>query len=168
MQQRKNRMLNIVLINIMTLTFLISTALLKFDVYSNLLQDIQLRKSTLFMMVGIGVCFNFIFTLVINFNVYKVIHIICDDECDNNNVFKNLTLSLFVGSIFSIISSFLPSNAYILFIGNLLSTIIYIGLTLNNVNKNRLARPNKIKLVVLLLVFGILINIPSLFIEDLL
>lgn len=159
MQQKRNQ----ILINVsLTIFTLISSVILAHRNTLSTMQSLNVFKfssRTLLLLSIIGVLFNFLLSMLINLNVYKVIFKLSNIEIESSHIYMLITISLVVSNT---ILLFLPQVKEVselsVLIQNMLSYFWFIGLSIVHALIKKIPSKNIIKLCMYLFLFTLTIN----------
>lgn len=164
MQSKRNKIIINVLLTLVALLMAIGVGNKNtLELIHNMELDIFSDK-TMLILVAIGVGINYALSLLINYNVYRVLYKLTQTNITSVSLYFDLVLSLTItNSLLLLINTTGLTNPLILFFLNCLSYFIYIVITLI---RGIYAKEPWIKIVKLcgcILIFTLLINGFSLF-----
>lgn len=165
MQQKRNQ---IIANSALTLLSLISSILLAQRNTLSTMEDInvfQFSSKTLLILSITGVIANFLLSMIVNINVYKVIFKISHIKIETSNLYFLITLSLFVSNVtLLLIPQVNEVTALSLLLQNMLSYLIFIGISIAISVNNHEPRKHILILSAYLIVFSLSINSISVFV----
>ena len=159
MQQKRNQIITNILLT--TLTLITSVLLANRNTLSTI-QDLNIFKfstKTLLILSVTGVLFNFILSLVINYNVYKVLYRLVDIGIQGSSLYMFITLSLLISnSVLLILPQVKDISITSLLIQNMLSYIIFVITTCVYAMKQQVSAKSILTLCIYLLLFALIVN----------
>lgn len=159
MQSKRNRILINATLTLITLILSVLVSLNSTKSYLEALNQTIFSTQTVSILVVFGTSINFIITLLINFNVYKVLYKISSLDISAIDLYFDLMLSMIVSNILLLLNTHgSTTEPLVLFLLNCLSYFIFIVITLIKGYKNKINKVSLLKLCGLLLLFTIVIN----------
>lgn len=159
MQSKRNRILLNVALSFLTI---VTSVFVSINSTKSLLETLNqniFSKQTLSILVIFGTSINFAITILINFNVYKVLFNLSKIEKSAIELYFDIMLSLLISNTLLLLNTRgVNTDPIILFLLNSLSYLIFIALTFVRGFINKEDKKNLLILCGLLLLFTLVIN----------